>query len=100
MFNVLAEINWFAVIAFTIVFAVLGGLYFTAIVAKPYKVALGNETRELPKPGTLFIVGPPPRASSSSSPRRSSCAPSMSPPSATGSFSDSSSASATSSPRR
>lgn len=58
MFNVLAEINWLAVIASTVVFAVLGGLYFSAIIAKPYRVALGNETRELPKPGALFIVGP------------------------------------------
>jgi hypothetical protein len=58
MFNVLSEINWFAVIVSTLVFAVLGGLYFSAIVAKPYAVALGNETRELPKPGPVFIVGP------------------------------------------
>ncbi|SNS95318.1 DUF1761 domain-containing protein [Rhodococcoides kyotonense] len=58
MFDVLSDINWFAVIVSTLVFAVLGGLYFTAIVAKPYKVALGNETTELPKPGPIFIVGP------------------------------------------
>jgi hypothetical protein len=58
MLTVLSDINWLAVIAVTIVFAVLGGLYFTAVVATPYKVALGNENRELPKPGTLFIVGP------------------------------------------
>jgi len=58
MLNVLSDLNWLAVIASTIVFAVLGGLYFTAIVGKPYKVALGNEDRELPKPGAIFIVGP------------------------------------------
>jgi hypothetical protein len=58
MFNVLAEINWFAVIVSTVVFAVLGGLYFSVIVGTPYKVALGNENRELPKPGPLFIAGP------------------------------------------
>lgn len=58
MFTVLAEINWLAVIAATLVFAVLGGVYFTAIVGKPYAVALGNEGKELPKPGPLFIVGP------------------------------------------
>jgi len=58
MFNVLTEINWLAVIASTVVFAVVGGLYFSAVVAKPYRVALGNETRELPKPGPIFIVGP------------------------------------------
>jgi hypothetical protein len=58
MFNVLTDINWLAVIASTIVYAVLGGLYFTAIVAKPYRVALGIESREQPKLGPLFIVGP------------------------------------------
>ncbi|MBA8815550.1 hypothetical protein FHX48_000602 [Microbacterium halimionae] len=58
MLTVLSDINWLAVIVATIVFAVLGGLYFTVIVARPYKVALGNENRELPKPGILFIVGP------------------------------------------
>lgn len=58
MFAVLSDVNWFAVVASTIVFAVLGGLYFSVIVAKPYKIALGNEDRELPRPGPLFIVGP------------------------------------------
>jgi len=58
MFAVLTEINWFAVIVSTIVFAVLGGVYFTAAVAKPYAIALGNENKELPKPGPIFIVGP------------------------------------------
>jgi hypothetical protein len=58
MFTVIAEINWLAVIVSTVVFAVVGGVYFTAVVARPYEVALGNESRELPKPGPIFIVGP------------------------------------------
>jgi len=58
MLTALSDLNWLAVIAATIVFAVLGGVYFTAVVGKAYKVALGNENRELPKPGTIFIVGP------------------------------------------
>jgi len=58
MFDVLTQINWLAVLASTLVFAVLGGLYFTVLIVKPYAVALGNENRELPKPGPLFIVGP------------------------------------------
>jgi hypothetical protein len=58
MFNVLTEINWLAVIASVVVFAVLGGLYFSVIVAKPYAVALGNQGKEMPKPGPLFIAGP------------------------------------------
>jgi hypothetical protein len=58
MFAVLTEINWLAVLASTIVFVVLGGVYFTVVIAKPYRVALGNETTEVPKPGPIFIVGP------------------------------------------
>ena len=58
MFITLADINWLAVVASTVIFAVLGGVYFSVIIAKPYAVALGNEGRELPKPGALFIVGP------------------------------------------
>ena len=58
MLTVLSDINWLAVIAATVVFAVLGGVYFTAIVGTAYRVALGNEGRELPKPGPIFIVGP------------------------------------------
>jgi Protein of unknown function (DUF1761) len=58
MFNVVTEINWLAVLASTVVFAVVGGLYFSVIVAKPYAEALGNENKQLPKPGPIFIVGP------------------------------------------
>ncbi|MEQ1567945.1 MAG: DUF1761 domain-containing protein [Myxococcota bacterium] len=58
MLVALTDLNWFAVIAATSFFAVLGGVYFTVIVAGPYKVALGNENRDLPKPGALFIAGP------------------------------------------
>jgi len=58
MLSHLSEINWLAVLAATVVFALLGGVYFTAIVGKPYAIALGNEGRELPKPGPIFIVGP------------------------------------------
>jgi hypothetical protein len=58
MFTVLTDLNWLAVLASTVVFFVIGGVYFTALITKPYAVALGNENRELPKPGPLFIVGP------------------------------------------
>jgi len=58
MFNVLSEINWLAVVAATIVFAALGAVYFSVVVAKPYAIALGNESKDLPKPGPIFIVGP------------------------------------------
>jgi hypothetical protein len=58
MFSVITEINWLAVVAATVVFAVLGGVYFTAVVGRPYAIALGNEGKELPKPGPIVIVGP------------------------------------------
>ena len=54
MFNVLSEINWLAVIVATIPFALLGGLYFSAIVPKQYAAAVGTQSR----PGALFIAGP------------------------------------------
>lgn len=40
MLNHLSEINWLAVLAATVIFAFLGGVHFTAIVGKPYAVAL------------------------------------------------------------
>ena len=58
MFAVLTEINWLAVVASTLVFAILGGVYFTAVIPKPYARALGNENKEPARPGPLVIVGP------------------------------------------
>jgi hypothetical protein len=58
MFTVLTEINWLAVLASTVVFAVLGGVYFSVVIPKPYAVALGNVGKDLPKPGALTYVGP------------------------------------------
>ena len=54
MFNVLSEINWLAVIVAVIPFALLGGLYFTAVIPKQYAAAVGTPGKQ----GTLFIVGP------------------------------------------
>lgn len=54
MFTVLAEINWLAVIVATLPFAVLGGLYFTVVIPRPYAAAVGTPARQ----GALFIAGP------------------------------------------
>ena len=54
MFNVLSEINWLAVIVAVIPFALLGGLYFTAVIPKQYAAAVGTPAKQ----GSLFIVGP------------------------------------------
>lgn len=48
------DINWLAVIVATIPFALLGGLYFTAIVPKQYAAAVGAPAKQ----GALFIAGP------------------------------------------
>lgn len=61
MLAAFAEIHWIAVVAGTFVFAVLGGLYFMALVPKQYLYVTGREN--LPKEqqkvsGTIFIVGP------------------------------------------
>lgn len=58
MFAVLTQINWLAVIASTIVFTVLGGLWFAVVVAKPYAIALGRQEQPSSKMPPLFIVGP------------------------------------------
>ena len=54
MFNVLSEINWLAVIVAVIPFALLGGLYFTAVIPKQYAAAVGTPAKQ----GALFIAGP------------------------------------------
>ena len=48
------DINWLAVIVATIPFALLGGLYFTAIVPKQYAAAVGAPAKQR----ALFIAGP------------------------------------------
>ncbi|MBI1290247.1 DUF1761 family protein [bacterium] len=61
MLAAFAEIHWIAVVAGTMVFAVLGGLYFMALVPKQYLYVTGREN--LPKEqqevsGAIFVVGP------------------------------------------
>lgn len=61
MFAAFAGIHWVAVIAGTLVFAVLGAAYFMALVPKQYLYVTGREN--LPKEqqavsGAIFIAGP------------------------------------------
>lgn len=58
MFNVLTEINWLAVLAAGLASAVISGVWFGVIVAKPYLVALGRQNEPAAKPGTLTYAGP------------------------------------------
>ncbi|WP_395639879.1 DUF1761 domain-containing protein [Pseudolysinimonas sp.] len=58
MFNVLSEINWLAVLAAVAASAVIGGVWFGVVVAKPYLVALGRQNEPATKPAPLTFVGP------------------------------------------
>lgn len=61
MLDALAGIHWIAVVAGTLAFVVLGGLYFMVLVPKFYLYVIAREN--LPKDqqkvsGTIFVVGP------------------------------------------
>jgi hypothetical protein len=58
MFNVLAEINWLAVLVAFVAWAVIGGVYFGALIAKPYAVALGRQNEPAAKPPAITFAGP------------------------------------------
>jgi hypothetical protein len=58
MFNVLTEINWLAVLAAGVASAVISGVWFGVVVAKPYLVALGRQNEPATKPAALTFVGP------------------------------------------
>ncbi|MEJ2871071.1 DUF1761 domain-containing protein [Actinomycetospora sp. OC33-EN08] len=58
MFAAFAQINWLAVVIATVASAVLGGLYFGAVVGKQYLRVLGREGQEAPKPSPVAAVGP------------------------------------------
>ena len=57
MISQLPNLNWAAVALAFISYCLLGGLWFTVFLAKPYKISLGRAGETLPnKP--IFIVGP------------------------------------------
>lgn len=57
MINQLANLNWLGVAVATVVYFIIGGLWFTVFFSKPYKVSLGKADETLPnKP--IFVVGP------------------------------------------
>lgn len=58
MFDVISEINWFAVVLSTVALAVLGGLYYGVVIPKLYLVALGREDQPAPEAGVLTYAGP------------------------------------------
>jgi hypothetical protein len=58
MFNVLAEINWLAVLIAFIVSAALAWVYFAYVIAKPYVVALGRQNAAPPASSMVTNLGP------------------------------------------
>lgn len=58
MFTVLTAINWLSVLVAFIVYFLLGGLWYTALFAQPYKVSLGKANQALQNQTPLYIVGP------------------------------------------
>ncbi len=58
MFNVLTEINLLAVLAATVVNAVLGGAWYMGLFKKQYPASLGRSDLGDQKPSPIFIIGP------------------------------------------
>lgn len=58
MFDVLTQLNWLAVLAAFVAWAVIGGVYFGAVIAKPYAIALGRQDEPAAKPAAITFVGP------------------------------------------
>lgn len=58
MFNVLGDINWIGVVLATLASTVLGGVWFAALVAKPYARALGRDPEQSVEMSGLAYGGP------------------------------------------
>ena len=58
LLNILANINWLAILAASAVFFTLGGLWFTLFFGNAYATSLGREYNPQEKPKPIFIIGP------------------------------------------
>lgn len=58
MFDVFGDINWLGVLAAFAAFALLGAVYFTAVVPKFYVIALGRQGKPQPESTLLDGLGP------------------------------------------
>lgn len=54
----LVDIPWLGVVASTVAFSILGGLWFGAAVARPYATALARPDILGARPSTLALAGP------------------------------------------
>lgn len=58
MFSAVGGINWLGVGVAAVASSIIGGLWFAALFAKPYAVALGRENAPKEKPAPIFVLGP------------------------------------------
>jgi Protein of unknown function (DUF1761) len=58
MLTALLQLNWLSVLVASVASFLLGGLWFTALFAKPYAFALGRERAEKEKPKPIYMIGP------------------------------------------
>jgi len=59
MLNAFTDINWIGVVIATVAAAVLGGVYFGALVPKQYLRVLGRDADQAPAPTVVAMAGPP-----------------------------------------
>lgn len=58
MFNVIADLNWWAIAAAFVVMVALAAVWFPLVIAKPYAVALGRVGVPAPASTALTAFGP------------------------------------------
>lgn len=58
MTEAVSHVNWLAVLAASVAHFVLAGVWFGALFARPYAVALGIADRPPQRPAPLFLIGP------------------------------------------
>lgn len=58
MSTAFTELNLLAVLVSVVAWALIGGVYFGAAIAKPYAVALGRQDEPAAKPAPVTFIGP------------------------------------------
>ncbi len=58
MFDVISELNWLAIILATLVYFVLGAIWFTPLFGKAYDRALDSKRAKNQKWPALYYIGP------------------------------------------
>lgn len=58
MFSVFADINWLALVIAVVASFLIAGVWFAAVIPKPYALALGREGKPAPAQTPLTLLGP------------------------------------------